>query len=134
VSTTLYLANTFCTMHIITHTNSYCFCTRDGEEVDMDAMLESSMNQSPFRIDIPWDPDPEKVNYNKIYFDYFFPSLDGKAEVMDKFFDDPRAPMYSTVNNDNIKFHRPHDDDPDHLVSDKTECILYIVNECILYM
>ena len=85
MSTMLYLANTFCTMHIITHTNSYCFCTSDGEEVDMDAMSESSMNQSLFRIDIPWDPDPEKVNYNEIYFDYSFPSLVGKAEVMDKF-------------------------------------------------
>ena len=68
----------------------------------MDAMPESSMNQSPFRIDIPWDLDPEKVNYNKIYFDYFFLSLVGKGNVIDKFFNDIRAHMYIIVKNDNI--------------------------------
>jgi hypothetical protein len=81
-------------------------------------MPDSSKNQSPFKIDICWDPDPEKIDYNTIYFDYFFPKLTGKAKVVDKFFSDGRAPMHSTVKNDGIKFNRPDDEDPDHLVSD----------------
>lgn len=29
--------------------------------------------------DIPWDPDPSKVDYNGIFFKHFFPSVEGKA-------------------------------------------------------
>ena len=84
-------------------------------------MKESDTKKSPFKIDIPWNNDPEKVDYNKIFFEHFFPDLTGKAKVIDRFFADVRSPMHATVKNDNIKFDRPDDDDPDHLVS-----ILYL--------
>ena len=78
-------------------------------------MKESDLKKSP--LDIPWSNDPGKVNYNRIFFDNFFPDLSGKAKVTDKFFYDVQAPMYATFKNDNIKFDRPDDEDPDHLVS-----------------
>ena len=54
-------------------------------------MEEVDPSASPFKIDIPWDPDPANVDYNKIFFDHFFPDLTGKAKVMDEFF---KARMY----------------------------------------
>ena len=80
-------------------------------------MKESDKENSPFKIDIPWNNDPEKVDYNIIFFEHFLPDLTDKAKIIDKFFDDVRAPMYATVESDNIKFHWPYDEDPDHLVS-----------------
>ena len=90
---------------------------RDGEEIETDTMDTTNIHKSPFKIDIPWDPDPAKVDYNKIFFDHFFPDLTGKAKVLDRFLQDVRAPTHMTVVNDNIKFNRPEHDDPDHLVS-----------------
>ena len=75
------------------------------------------IEKSPFKIDIPWSNDPEKFDYNSIFFEHFFPDLTGKAKIIDRFFDDVWSPMYATVQSDNIKFHRPDDKDPNHLVS-----------------
>lgn len=60
-------------------------------------MNESDRNKSPFKIDIDWDSDPENVDYNATFFKHFFPDLTGKAEVLDNFFDDVRAPMYALL-------------------------------------
>ena len=68
-------------------------------------MKESDKEKSPFKIDIPWSNDPEKFDYNSIFFEHFFPDLTGKAMIIDRFFDNIRAPMYATVQRDNIKFH-----------------------------
>lgn len=70
--------------------------------------------------DIPWDPDPSKVNYSSILLDHFFPSLEGKAMILDKFLSrsSPHGnPWKATVEHEKIKFHRPDSDDPDELVS-----------------
>ena len=71
----------------------------------------------PLKKQIPWNPDPEKVDYNTIFFENFFPSLQGKASVLDKFLSDPRCGCFNTVVGDKISFNRPHYRDPDHLVS-----------------
>ena len=72
---------------------------------------------------IPWDPDPSKVDYNRVLLDHFFPSLSGKAKLLDDF--PPRQPKNPHIGNpwkvrverDNICFHREDTDDPDELVS-----------------
>ena len=56
-------------------------------------MKELDKEKSPFKIDIPWNNDPEKVNYNSIFVEHFFPDLTGKAKITDRFFDNVRAPM-----------------------------------------
>ena len=72
---------------------------------------------------IPWDPDPCKVDYNRVLLDHFFPSLAGKAKVLDDFLrrqpKNPRVgnPWKVRVERDNIQFHREDADDPDELVS-----------------
>jgi hypothetical protein len=34
---------------------------------------------------IPWDPDPCKTDYNSVLINHVFPSLKGKAKVLDEF-------------------------------------------------
>ena len=89
----------------------------DNEQIVIDAMGGESANKSPFKVDIPWDPDMNKVDYNEIFFKYFFPSLAGKAKLLDKWLSDPRCPRYETAKNDKIKFDREDDEDPAKLVS-----------------
>ncbi len=72
---------------------------------------------------IPWDPDPCTVDYNRVLLDQFFPSLTGKAKVLDDFLHrQPKKPCLGNpwkvaVERDNICFHRKDSDDPDELVS-----------------
>ena len=92
-------------------------------------MEEMDQSKSPFKIDIPWDPDPAKVDYNKIFFDHFFPDLTGKAKVMDEYFRDVRAPNHVTVVHDRITFDRPDHAEPDHLVSN-CQYLICIIQNC----
>ena len=72
---------------------------------------------------IPWDPDSSKVDYSRVLLDHFFPSLSGKAKVLDDFLRrQPKNPCVGNpwkvrVERDNIHFHREDADDPDELVS-----------------
>ena len=72
---------------------------------------------------IPWDPDPSKVDCNRVLHDHSFPSLSGKAKVRDDFLrrqsKNPHVgnPQKVRVERDNIRFHREDTDDPDELVS-----------------
>jgi hypothetical protein len=34
--------------------------------------------------DVPWDPDPRKVDYNSVLLNHFFPSLVGNAKVLNE--------------------------------------------------
>ena len=75
------------------------------------------LNVNPFKKDIEWDTDPNKTEYNKIFFEHFFPSLEGKAEVADRIISDPRCGIYRMVQGNNMKpFHQPDRDDPDEKV------------------
>jgi hypothetical protein len=38
-----------------------------------------------FSENIPWSSDPCEVDYNSVLFNKFFPSLKGKAKVLDEF-------------------------------------------------
>ena len=87
----------------------------DDEQITEDAMVHDP-NYCPIKKDIPWVSNTREVDYNKVFFDEFFPSLKGKAERLDKYLSDERCSMYQTVKSDKIRFHRPEDDDPDHLV------------------
>ena len=72
--------------------------------------------------DIPWDRNPSNVDYNSILFGKFFPSLEGKAAVLDEYLRhtsaNPDVPNLwkARVQDDNITFHRPDAADPDELV------------------
>ena len=67
--------------------------------------------------EIQWNPDSEKVGYNTIFFDNFFPSIQGKSNVLDKFLLDPRCESCNTLVHDKISFNCPNYLSPDHLVS-----------------
>ena len=75
------------------------------------------------RETIPWGPDPCKVDYNRVLLDHFFPSLTGKAKVLDDFLHrQPKNPCMDNpwkvrVERDNILFHHEDSDDLDELVS-----------------
>lgn len=90
----------------------------DDEQITEDAMDSASTSKAdPFKTDIPWDPNVNEVDYNKILFEHFLPSVEGKAKQLDKWLSSPSCPMHGVMQNDNIKFHREGDEDPDALVS-----------------
>jgi hypothetical protein len=59
-----------------------------------------------------------------IFFDEFFPSVDGHARLMDEYLQDPRASYNTTVINDKVKFYDETDDDPDWIVK---QCYLLLL-------
>ena len=79
-------------------------------------------DDSPFLDDIPWDKNPNNVDYNSVLFENFYPSLKGKAAVLDEYLShpltNPEVPnkWKDRVAASNIKFHRPESNDPDALV------------------
>ena len=89
---------------------------KDGEEIVED-MMHHPPTASPFAIDIPWSPSVHKNNYFEIFFEHFFPPLEGKAAVLDEYLSDERCSAYTYYKHDNIKFHRPDEPDPDYIVS-----------------
>ena len=80
-----------------------------------DTMDHPPKHKSPLVAEIPWDARKEAIPFNDVFFDHFFPSLAGKARLMDEFFSDARSGMLATIVNDNIKFER-NGDDPDVLL------------------
>lgn len=78
--------------------------------------------QNPFHDELPWSKDPNEVDYNILLLTKFFPSVEGKAKVLDEFLrrvsTNPMQPNHfkSRVERDNIKFERPDHDDPDVLL------------------
>ena len=42
-----------------------------------------SLSDKPFTDNIPWEKDPNQVDYNTILFEEFFPSVVGKTHVLD---------------------------------------------------
>lgn len=91
---------------------------KDDEALTEDAMKTDDTDvQSPMKIDVDWSPETKEVNYNEIFFERFFPSIQGKTKLIDKFLDNVKCPMNATKENDNIKFHREGEADPDVLVS-----------------
>jgi hypothetical protein len=85
--------------------------------------MEGKSDDEVFHEDIPWSSDPNEVDYNTVLFEKFFPSLKGKAKLLDEFLrrdsKNPRQenPWKRRVEKDNILFHREGATDPDELVS-----------------
>lgn len=88
----------------------------EGKEIVQDVMQHPTTS-SVFNIDIPWSPSINGNDYFTIFFEHFFPSLEGKAAVIDKYLSDERCSAYTYVKHDKIIFHRPDESDPDYLVS-----------------
>ncbi|KAL7501881.1 hypothetical protein ACHAXN_000164, partial [Cyclotella atomus] len=80
-------------------------------------------NKDPvLKDELPWDPDPSKVGYNKLLLENFFPCPMGIAKTLDDFLcrpaKDPKLPneWKARVERDNILFHREGNYDPVKLV------------------
>jgi hypothetical protein len=69
--------------------------------------------------DIGW----ENKSFSSVFFDEFFPSVEGHAKLMDEYLADVRASYHTSVTNDNIKFHDAEDDDPDWIIK---QCYLIL--------
>ena len=77
----------------------------DDEQITQDAMdMQIDEIYNPVKVDIPWSPVLRDVDYNFIFFEHFFPSLEGKAKLIDEYLWDCRCLMYATVVNDKISF------------------------------
>lgn len=92
---------------------------KDGEEISEDVMTHpSEENITPFNVDIPWAPETTGVDYFDTFFKYFFPSLEGKAAVIDKYLSNPQCSGHASYwVNEKVRFHRPDKPDPDYIVS-----------------
>ena len=62
-----------------------------GEEITQDSMQHSVDDTSPFKVHIPWKPETANVDYFDTYFTHFFPSLVGKAALLDKYLSNPEC-------------------------------------------
>jgi hypothetical protein len=56
---------------------------KEGDEI-VDDVMQHPAAASPFAIDIPWTASTFGNNYFGIFFEHFFPPLEGKAAVLDK--------------------------------------------------
>jgi hypothetical protein len=87
----------------------------DTEQIVEDAMKHPESSSSPMKLNIPWKNNREQMPFNDIFFEYFFPSLEGKSKLMDELLWDERSGMLATVQKDNIKF-ECKDGDPEKLL------------------
>jgi hypothetical protein len=101
--------------------------------------METTWEEGVFNEDIPLNSDPNEVdyNYNSVLLEKFFPSLTGKAKVLDEFlYRDSKNPSMENpwkrrVKKDNILFCREHSEDPDGLVRNALcsfFCVLPLLN------
>ena len=104
---------------------------KDGEEIVEDVMQPPPADATPYGYNIGWSRFPKDLNYSQIFFDHFFPSLEGKAAVLDEYLASPMCSCHAMVVSDKIKFDRPSRSDPDYLVS--LSCILSLLI-IILYL
>ena len=93
--------------------------TENGNEAkdDEETEDEEEEDETVFRAELPWDPDPSKVDYNGLLFNHLFPSVKGKAYTLDRFLCRSRSKYKRTVIQKNIFFCREEKRDPDMLVS-----------------
>ena len=88
---------------------------KDGNEITDDIMEHDS--DSPFRIDIPWSPETTFVNYFDVFFKYFFPSLEGKAAVLDRYLSNPSCSGYQGYwVHEKVRFNRPKRSEPYYIL------------------
>jgi hypothetical protein len=97
------------------------FGNKEGEHVVWKIHADTDYVDIPFKPpmkaeykkEVEWLPVITENDYNKVFFDDFFPSVDGHAAKMDRFLSSTKCLMYNTVKNDKIVFHDPEADDPD---------------------
>ena len=90
----------------------------EGSEISEDVMKHSPKDTSPFKANLQWMPETSKVDFFDIFFRHFFPSLEGKAAILDKYLSNPRCSGHTKYwVNENVRFHRPDHPDPDYIVS-----------------
>ena len=94
----------------------------------MDTMEHPPPNESPMKLNVPWSARKEDIQFNDVFFGHFFPSLCGKAKLMDEFYSDPRCGMSTTIANDKIKFERTGED-PDVLLKICVTLMIAAANE-----
>ena len=59
--------------------------------------IPEPLGVNPAKLIIKWNADPENTDYNKIFFEYLFPSLEGKALVPDQILANWRCGIYQLV-------------------------------------
>ena len=91
---------------------------KDGEEITTDVMQHKPQDGSPFSKEIEWHPSSNRVDYFDVFFSHFFPSLEGKAAVLDQYLSNPRCSGHTTYwVKEKVRFHREDNPDPDFIVS-----------------
>jgi hypothetical protein len=91
---------------------------KDGEEITTDVMQHKPHDSSPFSTEIEWHPSSNRVDYFDVFFSHFFPSLEGKAAVLDQYLSNPRCSGHTTYwVKEKVRFHRKDAPDPDFIVS-----------------
>ena len=106
------MARDFLKLPVVTHQNAKSFQHYFGpgesdfiawtildndKQIVEDMMDHPPKNCSPLKIDLPWDVRKEHIPSNDNFFKGFFPSLEGKAKLMDEFFSNPSCGMELTI-------------------------------------
>ncbi len=87
------------------------------EEEQLLQVPTTTSYKDTFEEEINFNPaQAQDFDFNKAFFDHFFPSIKGHAKIMDKILSSPDCSYFATANNDNIKFFDPKSEDPDYLI------------------
>lgn len=82
-----------------------------------------------FGVTIPWSRYPKDMNYTDVFFNHFFPSLQGKAAILDKYLASPHCSCHNMVVSDKIRFNCPDKKDPDSVVSTVCSVLLMVITD-----
>jgi hypothetical protein len=77
-------------------------------------------DQLHFKKELEFDEN----QYDKIFFNDFFPTITGHGLLLDEFHLDVRSPYHRTVQSSSFKFNDPDADDPDWIVK---QCYLLLI-------
>ena len=76
---------------------------KDNENVVDDPLIFEDRVQ--YKKDIPWSERREDNCYNSLFFEHFFPSIEGHAKKIDDWLSNPKCPLYQTAKQHKIVFH-----------------------------
>ncbi|KAG7339288.1 hypothetical protein IV203_023991 [Nitzschia inconspicua] len=96
----------------------------NGYTKEDDYPMVAYPKEASFNVDIDFGEVDRYEDLKEIFFEHFFPDVVGHAQWINDFHSDPRSPMFTTIQNDNIIFHDPDNEDPDWIVK---QCYLMMV-------
>jgi len=105
----------------------------DNDVIEWEMILGDNEHITEDNDHMEWPDDlqvKKDINFDDskdlaaIFFEDFFPCIQGHAKLIDEFHMDVRSPMFQTVQDEKIMFHQEGEEDPDWVVK---QCYLLMI-------